>query len=66
MTSNTDDLKGRAKEAVGDLTDNKDLKREGQADRAAGKAKDAIDSFGSKATRLVDSIRNKVRGSGKN
>ena len=24
MTSNTDDLKGRAKEAVGDLTDNKD------------------------------------------
>jgi hypothetical protein len=34
MDPDTDDLKGRAKEAVGDLTDNDDLKREGQADRA--------------------------------
>jgi len=65
MTSNPDDLKGRAKEAVGDLTDNKDLKREGQADRAAGKAKHAIDEVGGKATRLVDSIRNKLFRSGK-
>ena len=65
MSSNTDDLKGRAKEAVGDLTDNNDLKREGQADRAAGKAKHLIDDFGSKAKRLVDGIRNKVRRSDK-
>lgn len=42
--SNTDDLKGRVKEAAGDLTDDKDLKREGKADRATGKVKDAIDS----------------------
>ena len=65
MDPNTDDLKGRAKEAAGDLTDNQDLKREGQADRAAGKAKHAIDEVGGKATRLVDSIRNKVFRSGK-
>ncbi len=65
MTSNTDDLKGRAKEAVGDLTDNNELKREGQADRAAGKSKRAIDEIGKKAKHLVDGIRNRVRGSDK-
>ena len=32
---NTDDAKGRIKEAAGDLTDNDDLKREGKVDRAA-------------------------------
>jgi uncharacterized protein YjbJ (UPF0337 family) len=48
--SNTDDLKGRVKEAAGDLTDDKDLKREGKADRATGKVKDAIDSVKDKLT----------------
>jgi uncharacterized protein YjbJ (UPF0337 family) len=66
MDSNTDDLKGRAKEAVGDLTDNEDLKREGQADRAGGKAKQVIDSLGEKAKDLVDDIKDKVHRSGKN
>jgi len=42
--SNADDLRGRAKEAAGDLTDDDDLKREGKLDQAEGKAKDAIDS----------------------
>lgn len=65
MGSNTDDLKGRAKEAVGDLTDNKDLKREGQADRAGGKAKEAIDDLGEKAKDLVDDIKDKVQHSDK-
>lgn len=44
IVSNTDDLKGRAKEAAGDLTDDKDLKREGQLDQAEGKLKDAVDT----------------------
>jgi len=43
--SNTDDLKGRAKQAAGDLTDDDDLKREGKLDQAEGKAKDAVDSI---------------------
>ena len=38
----TDELKGRAKEAVGDLTDDEDLKREGKVDRAAGAVKDKV------------------------
>lgn len=41
--SNPDDLKGRVKEAAGDLSGDKDLKREGQADQAEGKAKDVVD-----------------------
>jgi uncharacterized protein YjbJ (UPF0337 family) len=42
----TDDLKGRAKEAAGDLTDDQGLKNEGKVDRAKGKAKDAVDRAG--------------------
>jgi uncharacterized protein YjbJ (UPF0337 family) len=41
--SNPDDLKGRIKEAAGDLKDDPDLKREGKADQAEGKVKDAVD-----------------------
>lgn len=43
MSGHSDDLKGRAKEAVGDLTGDKDLQHEGKADQAAGKAKDKLD-----------------------
>lgn len=66
MGSNNDDLKGRVKEAVGDLTDNEDLKREGQADRAGGKAKKVIDSLGEKAKDLVDDVKDKVHPADKN
>lgn len=48
MTATTDDLKGRAKQAAGDLTDNDKLKNEGRTDRAAGKAKDTVDKAADK------------------
>jgi uncharacterized protein YjbJ (UPF0337 family) len=35
-------LKGKVKEAAGDLTDNPDLHDEGVADEAAGKTRDAV------------------------
>lgn len=38
----TDDLKGRVKEAGGDLTGDQDLKNEGKVDRASGAVKDAV------------------------
>ena len=38
-----DEAKGRVKEALGDLTDNDDLKQEGRLDRAKGQAKDVVD-----------------------
>ena len=43
MSGTGDDMKGRAKEAVGDLIDDDDLKAEGKADRASGKLKDKVD-----------------------
>ena len=43
MVDNTDDLKGRAKEAAGDLTNNDDLKRAGKVDQGKGKVKKVID-----------------------
>ncbi|HEY4778627.1 MAG TPA: CsbD family protein [Solirubrobacterales bacterium] len=41
--SNKDDAKGRVKEAAGDLTGDKDLKREGKVDQAGGKAKEGVE-----------------------
>jgi uncharacterized protein YjbJ (UPF0337 family) len=43
MDGQVDDLKGRAKEAAGDLTDNDRLKREGKSDQAAGKVKQKVE-----------------------
>ncbi len=43
MEGKKDELKGRVKEAAGDLADNSDLKREGQADQAGGKAKQKVE-----------------------
>jgi len=51
---NIDEAKGRAKEAAGSLTDDKHLKREGKADRAAGSVKEK-----------VDKVKNKLTGRGK-
>jgi uncharacterized protein YjbJ (UPF0337 family) len=48
MVDNMDDLKGRAKEAAGDLTDDDDLKREGKVDKATGDVKDAVDKVADK------------------
>ncbi len=51
MVDNADDLKGRVKEAAGDLTDDEDLQREGKIDRATGKAKDVVDDVADKFKR---------------
>ena len=37
-----EDLKGRAKEAAGDLTDDDELKREGKVDQASAAVKDKV------------------------
>ena len=51
---NKDEAKGRAKEAAGDLSGDKDLQREGKTDQAAGKAKEGIDDVADKAKDAVD------------
>jgi len=49
-----DDLKGRTKEAAGDLTGDKDLKREGKVDRASGSVKDKV---GDAADSVKDTLK---------
>jgi uncharacterized protein YjbJ (UPF0337 family) len=53
MSANTDEAKGRAKRAVGELTDDDKLKREGTVDKAAGKAKGGVDKAAEKAKGLI-------------
>ncbi len=49
-----DELKGRIKEAGGDLTGDKSLKNEGKVDRAVGGIKDAVGGIGDKAKDAVN------------
>ena len=48
MSGAKDEMKGRAGEAVGDLTDDDKLKREGKTDKAVGKVKEKIDEAADK------------------
>jgi uncharacterized protein YjbJ (UPF0337 family) len=57
--SNTDETKGRIKQAAGDLTDNDDLKREGKADQAGASVKDAADKVADKVSDAVDAVKDK-------
>jgi uncharacterized protein YjbJ (UPF0337 family) len=52
-----DEMKGRAKEAAGDLTDDDDLENEGKVDRASGAIKDKV----GKATDKVKDVVNPDR-----
>jgi uncharacterized protein YjbJ (UPF0337 family) len=60
MSGTADRAKGRVKEAVGDLTDDDDLKNEGKTDQMAGKAKDASQKAKDKFDDAVDSVKDKV------
>jgi uncharacterized protein YjbJ (UPF0337 family) len=61
MGEKTDEMKGRAKEAVGDMTDDPDLKREGKLDRAGasvkGKTRETVDSVKEKLNEATDDDR---------
>ena len=53
MGEHIDEAKGRTKQAAGDLTDDKKLKREGRVDRAASSIKDKVDD-------VADKVKEKV------
>jgi uncharacterized protein YjbJ (UPF0337 family) len=53
MDEKIDEAKGRAKEAAGDLTDDKDLEREGKIDRAASDVKE-------KVSEAADKLKEKI------
>lgn len=61
MGGTADDLTGRAKEAVGDLTDDDKLKREGKADRASGSIKDKLEDAKEWAEGKVDDVKDRLK-----
>ncbi len=60
MTGTTDEISGRTKEAVGVLTDDKELRREGKTDQAAATTKSKLDSANDWAKHKIDDIKNKL------
>jgi uncharacterized protein YjbJ (UPF0337 family) len=50
-----EEIKGRVKEAAGDLTGNGELKREGRIDRGSAAAKKTLDKVSDKLKDAVDS-----------
>lgn len=57
MAGERDKVKGRAKQAAGDLTGDDEMRREGQADEAGGDVKDLIDKAANKLEETVDKVR---------
>jgi uncharacterized protein YjbJ (UPF0337 family) len=60
VMDNKDQVKGKVKQAVGDLTNNKDLKKRGKADEKAGEAKEVLENVKDKAEGLIDKVKDKV------
>lgn len=56
MDERIDEAKGRVKEAAGDLTDDKDLKREGKMDQAGATVKRKADEVVDKTKEKVDDL----------
>jgi uncharacterized protein YjbJ (UPF0337 family) len=54
-----DDLKGRAKEAAGDLTGNDDLQREGKADQAGASVKQKVNKVADAVKGKIDDLKKK-------
>jgi uncharacterized protein YjbJ (UPF0337 family) len=55
MSGNADEVKGRAKEAVGVITNDERLKQEGKVDQVSGKIKKATE-------KVVNKVRDAVKG----
>jgi uncharacterized protein YjbJ (UPF0337 family) len=57
---NKDQVTGKIKQAVADLTDDKDLHKEGKADQKAGDAKEFLDNTKDKMDDVVDKAKDKL------
>lgn len=57
MAGKADQMKGKAKEAIGDLSGNKDLKAEGRADRHAGEVKHKVGNVEQKVDEAIDKVK---------
>ncbi len=61
MGSFSDQIKGKAKEAAGTVTGDKDLEADGKSDRRGGEAKekveDALHKVEEKAAQVIDKVK---------
>jgi uncharacterized protein YjbJ (UPF0337 family) len=57
MESKKDEMKGRMKEAAGDMMDDDEMKREGKADRIGSTVKEKANEVVDKAKDVVDRDR---------
>jgi len=60
MNMNSDQAKGKLKEAAGVLTDDDKLKNEGKTDQVVGDAKDVVQNVADKAEEAIDGIKKAV------
>lgn len=56
-----DQAKGRAKQAVGDLTGNEKMKDEGQMDEAGGKVEEAVGQLQRKTAKAIEKVSDAVK-----
>lgn len=65
MNGKMDVVKGRIKEAAGVLVNNKELRNEGKADQAAGKAKEFVETTAQKiretARKTINQLKDKAK-----
>jgi uncharacterized protein YjbJ (UPF0337 family) len=61
MGENVDKAKGHVKEAVGDLTDNERLEREGKLDQMSGEVKGRAEDAKDKVGEGVDAVRDRLK-----
>lgn len=54
MGEKFDEMKGRAKEGVGEATDNEEMEREGKLDRAKAEAKEKVNKVTDKVKDALD------------
>ena len=60
MGEHTDKIRGRVKQAIGALTGNHDLKREGERQERKGEVKGHIDDAVDKAKDTADDVKDKI------
>jgi uncharacterized protein YjbJ (UPF0337 family) len=60
MSGQSDQMKGRIKQAAGDLADDDRLRDEGERDEMAGKVKEKAESFKDKFDDAVDKVKDKA------
>ena len=60
MSGEADQVKGRLKQAAGDLADDDDMKREGRRDETAGKVKEKVGDVKDEVDDAIDAVKNKA------